>query len=237
MLYTSRAIVLRTVRYGETSLIADLYTEQKGLQTFIINSVRKAKASTPASFLQLMTLLEVVAYYQEQRSIHRLKEVKLDQPYATIPFDHHKSAILLCLAEICSKCIRTADPHPELFLFLRERLLEFDTTTDRTGLFMIRFLADLAGYLGFGIDLEDEAGPGDCFDLMEGTLTAVRPAHAYVLEGGDHALLRSVVYEDPALPYPDRRRLVDQLVIYYQLHVESLREVHSIRILRELLSA
>jgi hypothetical protein len=30
-------------------------------------------------------------------------------------------------------------------------------------------------------------------------------------------------------------RLVDQLITYYQLHVESLREVQSIKILRELL--
>jgi hypothetical protein len=31
-----------------------------------------------------------------------------------------------------------------------------------------------------------------------------------------------------------RKRLVDLLILYYQLHVESLREVHSLKILREL---
>jgi hypothetical protein len=36
------------------------------------------------------------------------------------------------------------------------------------------------------------------------------------------------------VPHEVRKRLVDQLILYYQLHVESLREVHSLKILREL---
>ena len=61
MLVKTRAIVLRTHKYGETSLIAELYTEQKGLRKYVVNGVRSAKAKTKANLLQGMTLLEVVA--------------------------------------------------------------------------------------------------------------------------------------------------------------------------------
>lgn len=237
MLYASRAIVLRTVRYGETSLIAELLTEQKGVQTFIINSVRKAKATTPASFLQVMTLVDIVAYHQDHKTINRMKEIRLDRPYATIPFERHKSAVIMCLAEICAKCIRTADPQPALFHFLRDNLVQFDKMSGPDNLFMLRFLADLTGYLGFGLDLDAPAGEGDHFDLQEGMLTAIRPGHPYVLDSRDYSLLRSIVNGQPDIAYPDRQRLTDQLITYYQLHVESLREVHSIGILRELFRA
>ncbi len=237
MLYSTRAIVFRTVRYGETSLIADLFTEQKGLQTFVINSVRKAKATTPASFLQLMTLVDLVAYFHEQKTINRIKEVRLDVPYASIPFDRHKSAIVMCLAEICAKCIRTAEPHPALFDFLHERLVTLDRSAGRDNLFLLRFLTDLSGYLGFGLDLAEPAGDAAFFDLLEGQLTPVRPGHPYVLETRDYELLRAVIGGQPAVDYPDRQRLTDQLILYYQLHVESLREVNSVRILRDLFTA
>src|SRR5690606_22830368 len=235
VLYQSRAIVLRTVRYGETSLIADLYTEQKGHQTFVINSVRKAKAVTPASFLQLMSLVEVVAYHQEQRPVNRIKELRLEYTYQSLPFDRLKSAVTLCLAEICAKSIRTADPHPALFTFLRDRLIEYDRDPATDNLFLIRFLVGLTPFLGFGLDLDHPAGDHACFDLLEGCLVDTRPPQSYVMEAVDYNALRQVMTGDARMPpYAVRQRLIDLLVLHYQLHVESLREVHSIRVLRDL---
>jgi recombinational DNA repair protein (RecF pathway) len=75
VIYPTRALVLRNVKYGESSLITDMYTEQKGHQTFIIHSVRKVKATTAPSILQLMSLVDLVAYHQDHRKIHHVKEV------------------------------------------------------------------------------------------------------------------------------------------------------------------
>ncbi|MEL6276480.1 MAG: recombination protein O N-terminal domain-containing protein, partial [Bacteroidota bacterium] len=54
MLITTRAIIFRATKYQESSLILDAYTELKGLRKYIISGVRKAKARTPASLLQVM---------------------------------------------------------------------------------------------------------------------------------------------------------------------------------------
>jgi hypothetical protein len=124
-----------------------------------------------------------------------------------------------------------------LFDFLHDRLVALDRSAERDHLFMIRFLADLTGYLGFGLDLDEPAGDAAYFDLLEGQLTPIRPGHPYVLETQDYESLRAVIAGNPALPYPDRQRLTDQLILYYQLHVESLREVNSVRILRDLFTA
>ena len=44
MLHKTKGIVLGHVKYGESSLIIHVYTEKFGIQSYIENGVRKAKA-------------------------------------------------------------------------------------------------------------------------------------------------------------------------------------------------
>jgi DNA repair protein RecO (recombination protein O) len=238
VIYQTRAIVLRTVKYGETSLIVDMYTEQKGLQTFMVNSVRKAKASTPPSYLQLLSLVDIVAYYREQKDINHIREVRLEYPYKSIPFDPRKSAVALFLAELCSKCLKTTYPQADLFEYLHEVLIRYDKpeTFDRD--FLQRFLIEFSSYLGFGFQIPDPDEAGKYFDLQEGRLVPVKPYHDYLMTREDLHYLSTILTageENRAdVPAEIRRRLMDLLVLYYQLHSEGLREIRSLKILREL---
>lgn len=215
-----------------------MYTEQKGHQTFVINSVRKVKATTPASSLQLLCLVELVAYHQDHRKINRIKELRPDHTWQSIPFDMRKSAVITCLAEICSKCIATSEPHPELFHFLHTSLVRYDQaeTFDRD--FLIRFLVNLTQYLGFNMEMPGAGHEGQYLDLLEGVITSVKPMHQYYMPMEDLRSLE-IIMEAGAehkadVPHEIRKRLIDYLILYYQLHVESLKEVHSLRVLREL---
>jgi recombinational DNA repair protein (RecF pathway) len=62
---------------------------------------------------------------------------------AAFHFDMRKSAVITCLAEICSRCITTSDPHPELFVFLHDELVQYDRAEYYDRDFMIRFLVGL----------------------------------------------------------------------------------------------
>ena len=238
MIYRTRAIVLRTVKYGEASLIVDMFTEEKGHQTFIIHSVRKSKAVTPPSYLQLLSLVEMVGYHSDHKKIHHIKEVRIDQPYQSIPFDMRKSAVITCLAEIISKSVTTSYPQPELFHFLHEELLNYDTNPyDRD--FFIRFLVSLSQFLGFGIELPVNGRSEQYLDLMEGTLTEKMPSHGYTMGPLELKNLKTIMTAGPTgktdIPLEDRRRIVDQILLYYQLHVETLKEINAVNILREIL--
>ena len=215
-----------------------MFTEQKGHQTFVINSVRKAKAITHASLVQLLSLVDLVAYHQDHKKIHRIKEVRSDHVWQSIPFDMRKSSVITCLAEVCSKCITTSDPHPELFSFLRDALISYDRPDHFDRDFMIRFLVSLSQYLGFGMEVPEGRVEGKYFDLMEGHIVHIRPTHNYLMSMEDLQSLGKIITQgadgNADVPHDVRRRLVDQLIMYYQLHVESLREVHSLKILREL---
>jgi DNA repair protein RecO (recombination protein O) len=186
-----------------------------------------------------MSLVEIVAYYHEQRKVHRLKEVRLEHVFASIPFDMRKSAVVTCIGEICSKCITTADPHPELFAYIHALLTDYDDPAVYDPDFLIRFLVGLTHYLGFGMDVSQPEKEAMYFDLQEGLFISTLPRHPYLMSVEDTKAIQEILDAGPSshskLTLDVRRRIVDQLITYYQLHVESLREVNSIRVLRELL--
>ena len=60
MLQKTRAVVLSTIEYAEASLIVKAYTEQFGLQSFLVNGVRKNKSKHTPAIFQPLSLIEIV---------------------------------------------------------------------------------------------------------------------------------------------------------------------------------
>ena len=109
MVLETIGIVFRTVKYGETSVIADIFTAEKGLHTFIAGNVRSAKARMPFNLFQPMMVVEMVAYYRDDpTALNRLKELRAGEIWKAIPFDIRRGAVALFMAEICRKSIQSA---------------------------------------------------------------------------------------------------------------------------------
>lgn len=51
MIYSTKGIVLRTIKYGETSVIASIFTESFGVQSYIVNGVRTSGKKKQSTFL------------------------------------------------------------------------------------------------------------------------------------------------------------------------------------------
>lgn len=240
MLIKTRGIVLRSIKYSETSLIVDMYTEKRGLQKYIVSGVRSKKAKTKAGLLQVMTLLDLVAYYRENRDLHRIKEMKPAYVFHAIPFHVLRGAVGLFMAEVARKTIRESEAHPELFRFLFDTLRFLDETGGPVHNLHLHFLAHLSSFLGF-VPGDDFSEQTPYFDLQEGVFVADMPRHAYALDIDESALLYELLQVDRAgaatikMSAEQRRRLLDQLLIYYRLHIENLPEINAHRILQEVL--
>jgi DNA repair protein RecO (recombination protein O) len=76
MLQKTSGIVLGFLRYGDSSIITRVYTEEYGLQSYIVNGVRSAKAKNKISLYQPLTLLDLVVYHKENKDLKRISEVK-----------------------------------------------------------------------------------------------------------------------------------------------------------------
>ena len=145
MLHKTRGIIFNTFKYSDNSVIAKVYTEQFGLQSYLINSVHGKNAGTRMAMLQPLTLVECVVYHKEKKQLQRLKEIKCEHPFVSIPSDVSKSAILLFLNEILYKSIREEEKNPELFDFLFTSLQVLDLKTENSNSFHLLFMVRQIG--------------------------------------------------------------------------------------------
>ena len=93
MLIKTQGIIFHTKKYSESSLIVDIYTQEKGLRSYIISGVRSKKSKVSASLVQIMSLVDLVVYHRDDRDLTRIKEIKPAHVYQSLPFDVRKSAL------------------------------------------------------------------------------------------------------------------------------------------------
>ena len=238
MLIKTKGIVFKTRKYSETSVIADIFTEAKGLRSYIIGGVRTQKAKVSAGLLQMMTPVEIVAYHREDKDLTRLKEIKALQVYHTIPFDMQRRAGGMFMIEIAQKTIHGHEEHPELFEFLLNNFLFLDETSQPIVNLHLHFMIALTEHLGFqpGGDFSRKS---PFFDLQEGIFTAAQPPHHHWL-APDLAEKLSQLINFPKdkchevnFTRQERKIFLKNLIDYYRLHIEHFPVIHSHEVLEE----
>lgn len=240
MLQNTQGIVLKTVKYSETSLIAKVYTEQFGIQSYMVNSVRSINARQKAAHWQSLSLLDMVVYHRQSKNIQHIKEVKLAFLFTQLPFDAHKRSIALLITEILYKTLQEETPNTIQFGFLWELIRYIDTTPDSVSNISIAFLLQWTSYIGFfpqdNFFYTDRA----IFDLQEGIFTHRIPAHNLYLELPLSDLLHQFINTSIThshsihLNRNQRQLLLHALLKYYELHIENFGELRSLPILESL---
>lgn len=230
MLHKTRGIVLNFIKYRETSIVTRIYTEAFGLQSYIVNSVRGGgkKSKGKISFFQPLTQLELVVYYKKSPGLNRISEMKCPEPYQTIPYDFRKSGIALFLTEVLNKCLKEEEENSELFAFLSSTLLIFDHLPEHYQNFHLQFMLKLSRYLGFA--------PRSAHDLLQEIHEHTgRPQFSESEESVLTQLIQSPFTQRISASNDTRRLLLDELIIFYQIHVEGFKDLKSISVLRELM--
>lgn len=248
MLQTTKTIVLRTVKYGETSIITTLYTEAFGLQSYLVNGVRTTskKGSTKSALFQPAALLEVVAYHNEFKNLQRLKEFKWDYLYQHIFSDVIKNAVALFMIELFSKSLKQPESNADLFYFVEDALLRLDEADEKvTANFPLFFALHLSHFFGFAPDPPrgTHAATPFYFDMDEGRFVAEQPAHPRFLMEDEAAaaadLLRARQPDELSqinLNQEKRRRLLHAVEEFYRLHLPDFTPLKTLPVLREIMS-
>ncbi len=192
MLYKTRGIVIRVVKYGETSVIVSIYTELFGIQSYIVNDVRTSskKGSGKANLFQPAAILDLVVYHNELKNIQRLKEFKWGHLYQTLFFDVIKYSVALYMIELLQKSLKQPEPNQDLFHFLEDSFLHLDISDESVvANFALFFALHLSAFYGFRVS-DAYSSKNNILDLREGEFTHERPAHPYFLDE-DHSFITS----------------------------------------------
>src|SRR5687768_11622626 len=107
MTHKTKGIVLKTIKYGETSLVVTIFTELFGIQTYMINGVRTAKRPGAKAILyQPAAVLEMEVYHNEQKAMQRIKECTWSVVYQHILSHVVKNSIALYMVELLYKSLK-----------------------------------------------------------------------------------------------------------------------------------
>ncbi len=239
MILQTKGIVFQSVKYGDTSLVVKIFTEELGLQSYMVKGVRSRKARLKPSLFEPLTLLDMEVYYRPNQNLHHIKEAHVDVPWHHIPFSIEKRSILLFLDEILCKCIREELSNKELFSWIYHSLIWFDLEEQYFLNFHLFFLLELSRFLGFypaGAGLTSENIR--VFDLQEGSFSGHHPLHPYFTEGVAAQKLFILMQTSTEtlktvhITTNERRLVLDSLLAFYQLHLPELGKIKSLEVLR-----
>lgn len=238
MLHHTRGIALKTTNYAENSIVAHIYTEQFGVQSYLINGAKKPKAKVHINLLQPLHLLDMVVYHKEHGGLQRIKEAHQSPALHQIPLNIFKSSIAIFLNEVLYKVLRHQQPDTWLFSYLSEAILWLDRTPHNIANFHLVFLTGLSRFLGFYPSTAEKP----YLDLAEGTFSHTLPSHPHFIAEPQLSILRQLMaigYEEAhqvSISRADRKYLLEKILDFYRLHTENFGEINSMQILEEIFS-
>jgi len=241
MLHKTRGIVFHVTDYSESSVVAKIYTELFGLQSYLINSVRKKNPKVKPTTLQPLALIDLVVYHKERSGLQRLAEARNNPALKSIPFDVRKSSLILFMGEVLFKSVKEQEANPQLFDFIFNSVHLLDLQENFCSDFHLVFLVQLARHLGF-YPHENFSEADFIFDLQDGKFQSEIPAHPFYIDlplsEYFYRLLKASLNssEEIKISVQHRRQLIDQLLEYYKLHISGFGNIKSHKVLEEVWS-
>ena len=239
MLTKTQAIVLHSLKYGESRLIVDMFTRTFGRQSFIVSIPKTSKGKIKKQFFQPLTLLEIETDIRPKLQLQKLNDVRLLTPFESIPFEPDKLAISLFVAEFLYYALRSEQRNELLYDYLEYSIMWLDGQQANFANFHIVFLLRLTRFLGFYPNMDDYED-GDYFDLRESEFMRNLPVHRDFLHPEEAQKVQLMMRMDfPTMhlfrmSHNDRNRLLEISIKYYRLHLPDFPEMKSIEVLQAL---
>lgn len=239
MLEKTKAIVVKTTKFSESSIILKAFTEEFGMRTYMVRGVRKRKSKTPMSLFQPLSLLEMVVYEKEGRDIQNVKEVKAYQLFSSIPYEIKKSSMAVFLNELILKSIGEEEKNQNIFNFIYQSVIFLDEADKAYENFHIWFMTHFSRFLGFK-SLSNYQTNQAVFDLQEGKYTSINLPDSISIQPPLSSLFYQIQTDEQfgsgvKLGRTERSHLILKLQQYYQFHLPGFSDLKSLSILIEVM--
>ena len=245
MTHKTKGIVLRTIQYGETSVITSVYTELFGLQSYIVKGVRQStkKSQSKQIYFQAAAMLEMEVYHNTFKNLQFIKEYKWSYLYNKVLFDVVRTAVAQFMIELFQYSIKQPEANPELFYLLEGSLFEADKGSDAiVANLPLYFILHLATESGFQLQ-GNYSNETPVFDLHEGAYMHNEPSHPNFVSGLIAETISKLQYikfyndlENIKLNRQIRAQILDALLQYISFHITDFKTLKSLPVLQEVLN-
>ena len=235
----TKAIVLKTVKYGETSLIVDMFSEAVGRVSFMVRLSASRKGKMRKQLFQPLHIVEVDFDLRPNASLQRISDIRMAQPLISLPFNHYKRSIALFIAEFVDDITKGEQANAPLYNYVENSISWLDGVEDNFSNFHLVFMIRISRFVGF-LPNTEEYHEGYYFDMLNSCFCKSAPAHNHFLhphEAKKIGLLMRLGYHTMHLcvmTREDRNRCTEVILEYYRLHVPGFPELKSYPILKQL---
>jgi DNA repair protein RecO (recombination protein O) len=242
MIHATKGIVLRTIKYGETSVIASIFTELFGIQSYIVNGVRTQSKTSKAHFFQPSSILEMQVYHNELKNLQRIKYLRWSYLYKNVLSNVTKNSVALYMVEVLQKSLKQPEANADLFHFCEDAFMRLDISGNEvTANFPIYFAIQLAHFLGLRIQ-DNYSAEKNHFNISEGNFTNKPPSNHNFLETDTIyyfsqllKVLQPEELKEIKLNKSIRTIILSALENYYIFHIAEFSSLKTLPVLHELL--
>jgi len=243
LIVKTKAIVLKTIDYSESSNIATLFTKERGKTAVIAKGARKPKSKFAAFFVPGQ-LLEVVYYYKQSRSVQTLSDVSFAEKLNSFRTDINKMAFVVTTLELISQLLHENEVNESLFEFMETFLTWADKQEEIPRLIFPYVQLRLAEYIGVGLQMNEEIqeNSGGYINISSGTISKVATdQHAEPLTSSQFAFVKKSLHSTNAsllrivMDTDEIKKLIKILDKYFTYHIEGVKPRKSDKIFEQLL--
>ena len=147
MIYNTKAIVLNIHKYGNSSLICNLFTESYGKVNIIAKGARSIKNPNSA-ILQPCNYIDIIYYSKSTRNIQTLKEASICANFSNQSYNHMIYG--LTVVEIINKISFDDNPCEIIFRLVKKSLEKMNMSDNSLiKIYYLFFQLQLLIYIGF----------------------------------------------------------------------------------------
>jgi DNA repair protein RecO (recombination protein O) len=181
MLVTTDAIILKSMKYRDTSKIVTFYTKEYGKLKGIAKGARTAKSKF-GSALEPMTHSILVLYKDEHRDLHLISQCDAVESFKNLAGDLDRMTIAFAVIELMNLVTHDEERNPALFALLEETLSALNAGSKNYISYLHAFRLRIASLFGYAPDFEVCGECGTSLVLENGeTLFAFHLARGAVL--------------------------------------------------------
>ena len=148
MLLSTEAIVLKSISYGDSSIISTVLTKKYGKVSVIAKGVKKNK-STNRVLLEPLTIINIDCYYKKQRKTQILKNIELIASIPNIRNNLDSLNTAIQMLDIVNHTLQDEEETSIIFRLLKSTLLKLNENILYPKLLLGFFLIQLYIQLGY----------------------------------------------------------------------------------------
>ena len=227
---------MRKIPYTSSSAILKVFTRDFGMASYIIRGL--GKKGRKSAIAQPLTRISFTTRENQKPSVNTMSNAELVN-LSNLNTDPVKGTISIFLAETLSRIIGEESADIELFDFLDTSLDYFEHSNSYLNFHLI-LLIKMSRLLGFGLS-NNRSEHYRFFDLENGNFVRNQNSGLHVLnEQRSKAMFMLIEADDYGaeikLGNQSRRVLLEDIVLFYTLHMEGLGQIKSLAILQEIFS-